>query len=266
MSSKNGARLSNKKWYNYIVHTQLFVFMAMHLVLGIYLAFVSTEYANKQMFTAKIDDHQKLDQIFAVACFVMVGFALNVHSKLKKIKKIPVRYYVYMGISAVLPLAYVLISNMVAEGAVVEAIKPELTEMGAMTKEGKAYVDYVVYCSGIEVGVWTPANFKMDLLSPYFAEIGEKARTWVLFDSVDVGGIVKMMRNELYGWDGFALFSYINAGVSALFLACGIVIPMSAKPKSEKKPKMPKEPKKPKAPKEPKAPKAPKAPKVSKEA
>ena len=237
MSCKNGARLSNKKWYNYIVHTQLFVFMAMHLILGLYLAFVSTEYANKQVFTAKIDDHQKLDQIFAIACFVMAGFALNVHSKLKKIKKIPVRYYIYMGISALLPLAYVLISNMVAGGAVIEAIKPDLTEAGAMTKEGKAYIDYVLYYSGIDVGVWTPADFNMGLLNPYFAEIGEKAHTWVLFDNVDVSGIVELMRNKLYGWDKFALYSYINLGVSALFLGCGVAVSMSAKPKTEKKPK-----------------------------
>ena len=230
LSGKNGARLSNKKWYNYIVHTQLFLFAAVQLILGVYLAFVSTEYANTRVYTAKLDSHQKLDQIFAIACFVMAGMALNVHGKMKKIKKIPVRYFVYMGISAVLPLAYMLLSNMIVGNEVAEAIKPELADMGMLAANGDARAEYVVYCAGLEMGSWTPADsVTWDMLGAYLTPIGEKLFTWVPFSNIDISSIAVQMRNEMYGWDMYAMSSWINLGVSALFIACSILIPRQKK-------------------------------------
>lgn len=224
--SNAGPRLSNKKWYNYVVHTQLFLFVAMHLVLGIYLAFVSTEYANKQVYTAKIDNHQKLDQIFAIACFLMVGVALNIHSKMKLIKKIPVRYYIYMGVAAVLPLAYVILSSMIVNGAVRENLDTLFTT-------GVGNTEYIVYYAGIELGTWTPADtVTWDAIGAYLTEIGEDLFQSVKLDNFDLGGVVKQMRTELYGWNMFEMFSFINLGVSAVMIVCSIFIPRQKKVKA----------------------------------
>lgn len=221
-TEKGGVRLQakNNKWYRYVALTQMVVFAVMHLVLGMYFAFVSSEYANHPGFTAKIDAHRIMDQIFAIVCFVLFVVGLRCFYGLMKQKKISVLYYVYMAVSAVLPILYIAMSgNFVADAmvAVLEEGYPEFLE-GDET-------GWIAYWVGIEYGAWANGGditYESEIILDYLSRIGEEAGAVVALSNFNLNGLLKEFRADMYVWNTFEIYAIINAVLSVVFAVCGI--------------------------------------------
>ena len=221
-TEKAGVRLQprNNKWYRYIALVQMIFFAAMHLILGIYFAFVSSEYANHLGFTAKIDTHRYLDQICAIACFALFVLGLRCFYGLMKHKKITVLYYVYLVVSAVLPVLYLVMSgNLVADAMVslMEEVYPELLE-GDET-------GWIAYCIGIEFGAWPNGGeitYESEIILDYLGKIGEEAGAIVTLGDFNIRGLLNELRADVYAWNKFEIYAIINVVLSALFAACGV--------------------------------------------
>lgn len=230
-TEKGGVRLQSKnnKWYRYTAQVQMLVFAVMHLVLGMYFAFVSSEYANHPGFTAKIEGHRNLDQICAIVCFVLFVLGLRSFLGLRKTKKISALYYVYMAVSAVLPFVYLFMSA----NYVVDAMMGLLNESIAI--EGQADTNEIVFWAGIEFGAWANGGditTESEIILDYLSKIGEEAYAWVNLADFNFGGLIKLFRIDMYSWNKFELFAIINAVVTVAFVVCGFVfLPLK---KSEK--------------------------------
>ena len=88
-TEKTGVRLQpQNKWYRYVALTQMIVFAVMHLILGMYFAFVTSEYANHPGFAATIKAHRNMDQICAIICFALFAVGLSCFYGLMKHKKL----------------------------------------------------------------------------------------------------------------------------------------------------------------------------------
>ena len=222
VAEKEGVRLQSpkNKWYKYVALVQMAVFAVVHLVLGIYFAFVSSGYANHPGFTASIEAHRYLDQICAIVCFALFVVGLRCFYGLMKHKQISVLYYVYLAVSAVLPILYLAISgNLVNEAmmGVIETSYPEFFE----GEDG----GWMVFCVGIEFGAWPNGGeitFDSEIIADYLSRIGQEPGVWVEFADFDLNGLISELRADVYGWNKFEMFSIINAALSVVLAVCGI--------------------------------------------
>ena len=119
-----GTRYPRLRWFNNIVRTEIFVFAALQLIVALYFAFVTTEYANhpiyaatlpngKWLYTKDIPMQPLVDQLFAILFFVLAGMALAVNGKVKKTNgKAPKLFYIYLIASGVLSIAYLAVSEV----------------------------------------------------------------------------------------------------------------------------------------------------------
>lgn len=222
MAEKSGVRLPSpkNKWYRYVALVQMIVFAVMHLVLGMYFAFVSSEYANHPGFTAKIEAHRNMDQICAIICFALFAVGLRCFYGLLKHKKIPVVYYVYMAVSAVLPVLYIAMSgNYITDGmvAILEQGYPEFFE-GEDT-------GWMAYWIGVEFGAWANGGeitYESEIVLDYLSRIGEEPGAWVALSDFNFNGLLNAFRADLDSWNKFEVYSVINIAVSAVFVAGGI--------------------------------------------
>ncbi len=222
-TEKAGVRLQsqNNKWYRYVAMTQMIVFAVMHLILGMYFAFVTSEYANHPGFAAKIEMHRNMDQICAIICFALFAMGLRCFYSLMKFKKLSVMYFVYMAVSAILPIVYIAISDNLVLDAMMAALEegnPEFFE-GAETRE-------VVYWIGIEFGAWTNGGEitqESNEILDYLRRIGEEADTIVALGDFNLKGLLGEFRNDLNVWNRFELYSIINAALSAVFIVLGFI-------------------------------------------
>ena len=222
VTEKGGVRLQpkNHKWYRVISLVQMAVFAAMHLVLGLYFAFISSEYVNHPGFTTRIEAHRNLDQICAIVCFALFVIGLRLFYGLLKQKKISALYYVYMAVSALLPIAYLLISSVCVTNAMAEV----LNEVVAI--DGQADTNELVFWGGIEFGAWANGGeytVEHDKIFDYLARIGEEAYAWVDLSDFNMSGLVRELRNEMYNWYKFELYAIVNAVLSVAFVVCGAI-------------------------------------------
>jgi len=233
--TESGRSLEKRNWFKYVVHSQLIVFMVMHLILGLYLAFVNTKYANFPGYAEKerfnIKDHQQLDTICAIICFALVAIGLRIHISIKRYQRIPLVYYGYIAVAAALPLIYVMMSNM--------HVTNSLTNYLLKVKEfrsGEGNINNVVYEAGIRMGVWDKkAVIADDVIKGYVSAMGENMGEIVKIKSLDLGTLVREMRAQTEVWNKFELYSIINLAVSVIFLVGAIFIPGKKKAKAPKK-------------------------------
>lgn len=221
-TEKAGARLQlqNNKWYRYVALAQMIVFVAIHLILGIYFAFVSSEYANHPGFTAKIEAHRYLDQICAIVCFALFVVGLRCFYGLMKHKKISVLYYVYLAVSAVLPILYLAMSNNFVVDAMVGILEEGYPEFLEGEESG-----WIAYWVGIEFGAWANGGeitYESEIILDYLSRIGEEAGAWVALGDFNLSGLIGELRADVYAWNKFEMFSIINAALSVVFAVCGI--------------------------------------------
>lgn len=209
--AQSGAKLqANNKWYRYVTQAQVLVFAAMYLILGMYFAFVSSEYANHPGFTAKIKDHRNLDQIFAVAYFVLVAFCLGFFVGLRKYKKISVLYYVCMAAAAVLPFVYFALSDAYITSAMKDTLVAGYPEV---IVEGKGDANWITFWAGIEYGAWANGGeitHESQAIADYLSKIGVEAGAQVELAKFDLGGLLAQFRNEMYSWNKFELYAIIS--------------------------------------------------------
>lgn len=222
-TEKGGTKLQgrNNKWYRYVAQAQMLVFAVMHLVLGMYFAFVSSEYANHPGFTAKIEDHRNLDQICAIVCFVLFVVGLRLFFGLMKDKKTSVLYYAYMAVSAVLPFVYLLMSG----NYIVDAMMAILND-SAEVIEGQGETNTIVFWAGIEFGAWTNGGditSESEIILDYLSRIGAEAGAWVDLADFDLAGLLKEFRIDMYSWNKFEVYAIVNVVVTAVFVVCGII-------------------------------------------
>lgn len=213
----------NNKWYRYITLAQLLVFAAMHLILGMYFAFVSSIYANHPGFTAKIAEHKRLDTVFAVVCIVLFVLWLRLFLDLKKNKKISVLYYISMAVSAVLPFAYLGMSSTCLADAMRDTLVAGYPEV---IVDGVGDASWITFWSGVEFGAWANGGeitHESQVIADYLSKIGVEAGAQVELAKFDMGGLLAQFRNEMYAWNKFEVYAIINAVVTAAFVACGIV-------------------------------------------
>lgn len=218
-TQKGGARLQakNNKWYRYVSLVQMAVFAAMHLILGIYFAFISSEYVNHPGFTTKIAAHRNLDQICAIVCFALFVIGLRLFMGLQKQKRVSFLYYIYLAVSAALPILYLVMSN----GLVVDAMIEILNESTAI--DGEAEVNELVKWAGIEFGKWSNDVDPEEILD-CIARIGEEADAWVNMADFNMSGLISYFRNSMYNWNKFELYTIINAVLSVVFGVCGAIL------------------------------------------
>lgn len=224
-----GARLGakNNKAYRVVVLAQLLVFAAMYLILGMYFAFVSTEYANHPGFAAKIKDHRNMDQIFAIIYFVLFILSCTLFGSLKKNKKISVLYYVAMAVAAVLPFVY----NAMSNGYIVDAMRETLVAgYPDVIVDGKGDAGWITFWTGIEYGAWangTELTHESQVIVDYLKNIGVEAGAQVDMAEFDLAGLLAQLRNDMYSWNKFEMYAIINAVVSVAFAACtAFLIPL----------------------------------------
>ena len=224
-AQEGGVKLQakNNKWYRYIVQVQLLAFAVMHLILGMYFAFVSSEYANHPGFSAKIEDHRNMDQICAVICFVLFVLWLRLFLGLKKDKKISVTYYIGLVVSAALPFVYLVMSDNYIIDAMKETVAANYPELFV---EGKGSVNDITFWAGFEFGMWqNSADFTSEsqLILDYLAKIGAENGAQVELAKFDMAALIEEFRIAKYSWNKFELYAIINAVVSAVFAACTII-------------------------------------------
>ena len=224
-----GARLGakNNKAYRVITQVQLLVFAAMYLVLGLYFAFVSTEYANHISFTARIEDHRNMDQIFAVIYFVLFVLSCGLFGSLKKDKKISVLYYVCMAVAAVAPFVY----NAMSNNYIVDTMKDiMMTGYPEIIEDGKGDASWITFWTGIEYGAWTNGSeitHESQIIVDYLKNIGVEAGAQVDMAEFDLAGLLAQLRNDMYNWNTFSLYAIINAVVSVAFaVGAALLIPL----------------------------------------
>ena len=224
----------NNKWYRYVTQAQLIVFAVMHLILGMYFAFVSTVYANHPGFAAKIEDHRNLDQICAIICFVLFVVGLRIFGDLRKNKKISVLYYIYMAVSAVLPFVYLAMSDKYITDAMMETLIAGYPEV---IVEGKGDANWITFWSGVEFGAWANGGEitnESQIILDYLSNIGVEAGAQVEMAEFDLGGLLAQFRAEMYSWNKFELYAIINVVVSVVFAVGGIVfLPLKKFKKTE---------------------------------
>lgn len=210
----------NNKWYRHVALVQMIVFAVIHLVLGMYFAFVSSEYANHPGFAAKIDEHRILDQICAIVCFVLFAVGLRCFYGLLKQKKISVLYYVYMAVSAVLPILYIAMSGNYITDAMVGILEEGYPEFFEGDETG-----WITFWVGVEFGIWPNGGeitYESELVLDYLSRIGEEAGAVVALDDFNLSGLLGAFRADMYVWNRFELYSIINAVATAVFVVCGI--------------------------------------------
>lgn len=222
-NEKVGARLQSpkNKWYRYVALVQMIVFAVMHLILGMYFAFVSSEYANHPGFTAKIDAHRNMDQICAIICFALVVVGLRCFYGLMKQKKISVLYYIYMAVSAVLPILYIAMSGNYINDAMVAVLEEGFPEFFEGEETG-----WITYWVGIEFGAWANGGditYESEIILDYLSRIGEEAGAVVALGDFNLRGLLNEFRADMYVWNRFELYSIINAALTAVFAVLGIV-------------------------------------------
>ena len=217
----------NNKWYRYIAQAQLIVFAVVHLILGMYFAFVSSEYANHPGFTTRIEDHRNMDQIFAIICFVLVILWVGLFVSLKKDKKISAMYYIGMAVAAVFPFVYLVASNNYVVDAMRDTLLASYPELFV---EGAGNVNEITFWAGFEFGMWqnsSEMSGESQIVLDYISKIGAQSGTTVELAKFDVAGLVQAFRNAKYGWNKFELYAIINAVLSVAFMACSVFfIPM----------------------------------------
>ena len=218
----------NNKLYRGILQVQVLLFAAVYLILGMYFAFVSSMYANHPGFTAKIEDHRNMDQIFAVISFVLIGFMLSQFMAVRREKKVSLVYYVGMVVAAALPFVYCAMSN----SYIVEAMQATLeTNYSDVFAAGKGEADTVVYWVGFEFGLWAEgAEAVKDSIVSYLGNIGVESGAEVELAKFDLAGLIDQFRDVKESWNKFELFAIINAAVSAVFVICtAIFVPLKSK-------------------------------------
>ena len=220
-TEKVGARLPAKnKWYRPVALVQMGIFAAMHLILGMYFAFVSSEYINHPGFTTKIEQHRNMDQICAIICFALFVIGLRLLFGLLKQKKISIVYYIYLAVSAVLPLVYLAMSG----NYVVDAMMEIMNETVAI--DGQADTNELVFWTGIEFGAWVngaDVSTESEIILDYLSRIGEEAYAWVNLSDFNLSGLIGEFRNDMYAWNKFEVYSIINVVLSAAFAVLGVV-------------------------------------------
>ena len=222
-ATEKGVRLQarNNKWYKYIALVQMALFAVMHLILGMYFAFVSSEYVNHPGFTTKIEAHRNMDQICAIICFVLFVVGLRAFYGLMKHKRISTLYYVYMAVSAILPIVYLLMSDAFVFNAMLGILEegyPEFIEAGDAGE--------MVFWTGIEFGAWTNGSdisSESEIILEYLSRIGAEAGTEMSLANFDLDGLLDAFRTDMYAWNKFELYSIINVVVTAVFAVCGII-------------------------------------------
>lgn len=222
---KGGAKLQakNNKWYRYIVQVQLLVFAVMHLILGIYFAFVSSEYANHPGFTARIEDHRNMDQIFAIVCFVLFVLWLCLFMGVRKNKKISLLYYIGMVVSVVVPFVYLAMSDNYVIDAMKETIAAGYPELFV---DGKGSVNEITFWAGFEFGMWqngSEITSESQIVLDCLSKIGVESGAEIELAKFDMAGLVDHFRVVKYNWNTFELYAILNAVVSAAFVACTII-------------------------------------------
>lgn len=213
----------NNKWYRYITQAQVIVFAVMHLILGMYFAFVTTEYANHPGFAAKIEEHRNLDQICAIICFVLFVLGLRFFGELRKIKKISVLYYVYMVVSAILPFVYLAMSDMFLVDAMKDTLIAGYPEV---IVEGKGDASWITFWTGVEFGAWTNGaeiTHESQIITDYLKNIGVEAGAIVDMAEFDLSGLLAQLKVDMYSWNKFEVYSIINAVVTVVFAAGAVV-------------------------------------------
>lgn len=221
-TEKTGVRLQpQNKWYRYVALTQMIIFAVMHLILGMYFAFVTTEYANHPGFAATIKAHRNMDQICAIICFALFATGLSSFYGLMKHKKISVLYYIYLVVSAVLPIAYIAVSGNLITDAMLAVLEEGYFEFfeGGETSE-------MVYWIGVEFGAWANGGeitAESEIILDYLSRIGEEAGAIVALDDFDLKGLLGALRDDMYVWNKFELYAIINAALSAVFVVLGVI-------------------------------------------
>ena len=218
-AEKTGVRLQakNNKWYRYVSLVQMAVFAAMHLILGVYFAFVSSEYVNHPGFTTRIEAHRHMDQICAIICFVLFVVGLRLFYGLLKQKKISILYYVYLAASAILPILYLAMSNAYVMDAMVEI----LNESGEIY-DGLIWTNSFVYEAGKEFGQWSN-EVDDQIILDCLARIGEEAEVEISLADFNMSGLISDFRNSMYAWNRFELYAIVNAALSVVFAVCGFI-------------------------------------------
>lgn len=224
-----GAKLGakNNKWYRRVTRVQLLVFAAMYLILGMYFAFVTTEYANHPGFAATIEAHRNMDQIFAVIYFALFITCCGLFGSLRKGKQISVLYYVVMAAAAVLPFVYCAMSD----SYIVETMRDNLVEKyPEVIVDGKGDAGWITFWTGIEFGAWANGGeitHESQVIVDYLKNIGVEAGAEVEIAKFDLGGLLAQLKNEMYSWNKFELYAIINAVLSVAFGVCtAIMIPL----------------------------------------
>jgi len=248
-----GARLQakNNKWYRYVAQVQVLAFAVMHLILGVYFAFVSSEYANNAGFTGQLstyrgmietnlkanlldiceilervceqlEAHLYMDQICAIICFVLVALWLDMFGNLRKNKNISVLYYVGMAVSVVLPFVYMAMSHSYIVSAMTDALK---ADQGLLV-EGVGNANDIVFWTGIKFGSWVNTaemTAESQIVLDYLRKLGVESGKEIALADFDLSGLLTLLRNDKYNWNIFALYSYVNAALSVAFVACTAV-------------------------------------------
>lgn len=231
-TEKSGAKLQgkNNKWYRSVAQVQLLVFAAMHLILGMYFAFVSSVYANHPGFTAEIKAHRYMDQICAIVCFVLFVLWLRLFLGLRKNKKISVLYYIGMAVSAVLPFVYIAMSDKYILDTMMETLVVGYPEV---IVDGQGDASWIAFWTGIEFGAWANGaeiTHESQIITDYLSNIGVEAGTQVEMAKFDLAGLLAQLRNDMYNWNKFELYAIINAAVTAVFAVAGVIfLPLKKK-------------------------------------
>lgn len=213
----------NNKWYRYVTQAQLILFAVMHLILGVYFAFVTTVYANHPGFAAKIEDHRNLDQICAIICFVLFVLGLRFFGDLRKSKKISVLYYIYMAVSAVLPFVYLAMSDKYITDTMMETLIASYPEVIA---EGKGDASWITFWTGVEFGAWANGaeiTHESQIIADYLKGIGVEAGAQVELANFDLSGLLAQLRADMYSWTKFEMYAIINVVATVVFAVGGIV-------------------------------------------
>ncbi|MBR4290659.1 MAG: hypothetical protein IKT52_08475 [Oscillospiraceae bacterium] len=198
----------------------MIVFAVMYLILGMYFAFVTSEYANHPGFAATIKAHRNMDQIFAIVCFALFVVGLRCFYGLMKQKKIPALYYVYMAISAVLPILYIAMSDNFITDAMVSILEEGYPEFLEGEDGG-----WMVYWIGVEFGAWANGGeitFDSEIVVDYLSRIGHEPGVWVDFADFNLSGLLAEFRADMNTWNKFEVYSIVNASLSVVFVVCGI--------------------------------------------